>query len=169
MEKYLTHPKAIKLIDQVGEYFKDLPHLPANLIDFIVKVSPFLALIGGALSVLSSISMISVVLNFSPFFKYGHYGWGSQYLAFTLITGVLQLLSGVLLLLAFKPLQKKEKIGWLYLYYTVILSIVMSLVSLTTSMSSLLYSLIWIALDLYLIYELRSSYQPAKKSKKKED
>jgi hypothetical protein len=48
----LTDAKAMGFIDQVGDVFKGLPHLPASIIEILVKVAPWLALLGGVLGLL---------------------------------------------------------------------------------------------------------------------
>jgi len=161
MNKYLTDPKVMKLIDQVGSYFKDLPHLPKNIVDFLVKVSPWLAGIGGVMSILSSLSMISVLLNFSPFLRFSqiNFGVGPSYMVMTLLFLVSQLAMGFLLLKAFKPLKERQEIGWIYLYWVMLIGLATSLISLIFSVQSLIGTVIWLVVDLYLMFEVRSAYK----------
>ena len=162
MQKYLAfleNPQAVKMIDQVGDYFKDLPHLPPKVVKFLVQVAPFLALIGGIFSLLSSLSMLSITFSLHPIFRYSWVGFGGNYLIVTFVLAVLQAADALLLLLAFKPLKQRQKLGWLYLYYSILISVAVSLISLFISMAGLLSAVVWIVIDLYLIYDIRKSYK----------
>lgn len=161
MKKYLEHPQALKLIDQLGEYFKDLPHLPPKVLKFLVKILPILALIGGVLSLFSSFSMLSILFGYGSLMRYSGAFFGPGYYLLTIISLVLMVSTGAILLMAFKPLKEGQQLGWLYLFYSTVLSILSSLISATFSMPSLLWALIWIAIDLYLVFELRASYKKA--------
>lgn len=163
MKKYLMDPKALKMIDQIGDYFKGLPHLPEGIVDFFVKIAPFFAIIGGILNIFSSLSMLAVYLNFRPFYRYSYMGmgYGQNYLLLGLILAILQITMGALLIMAFKPLQERTKLGWVYMYYTVVISIIMTLVSLVFASGNIISSVFWILVDMYLIYEMRPSYGKA--------
>jgi len=161
MQKYLTDPRVMKLINQVGTYFKDLPHLPKNMVDFLVKISPWLAGIGGVMSILSSISMLSALLNFSPFLRFTqiNFGFGPSYLVMTLLYIASQLAMGFLLLKAFKPLKERLELGWIYLYWVMLVGLATSLISLIFSFQSLIGMVIWLVIDLYLMFEVRAEYK----------
>lgn len=164
-------PKALKIIDQVGDYFKELPHLPEGIVGFLVKVAPFFAIIGGVINLFSSLSLLAVYLNFRPFYRYSYMnmgmgmGYGQSYLLLGLILAILQIAMGALLIMAFKPLQEKTKLGWVYLYYTIVISIIMSLISLLFASGNIVASIFWILIDMYVIYEMRPSYSESKAKK----
>lgn len=149
MNEILTNKKIINLIDQVGEYFKDLPHLPENIKNFLIKIAPFLALIGGILSLVSALTFFSGFIFYLP----------------NLLTSILDLASAVFLLMAFKPLKEGNFLGWLYLYYSTLVSLIAGFIGVSYAPMSLIWTLIWLVIDLYLLYEIRNGFKKAKSSK----
>ena len=165
MDKYLSNPKILKIIDQLGDYFKDLPHLPKNIKDFLVGIAPIAALIGGVLTIFSSLSMLLMVVGLnglSPFaFMVGSLYWRGH-LLFLGLLAVIYLLVGGLLIKAFPLLKKRRFAGWLYLYYAMIISLLSSLLSIN-GFGGLIWEAIWLGIHLYLLYEIRPAYKKAKK------
>lgn len=45
----LTDSQAMGFIDQVGSVFSSLPHLPAGVVEFLVKIAPWMALLSAVL------------------------------------------------------------------------------------------------------------------------
>lgn len=131
------------------EFNETVPKLPANVLDIIVKVVPYLALIGGILGLWATVSAL------------GMFGAVSMIVPINVTTPALfyiGLLFGVaasiLDLVAFPKLQTNSKIGWDYLYYGAVLSFVQSVLSLNF-IGAILGSLI----SMYLLFQIRHYYK----------
>lgn len=157
---FLTAPKNVKFIDQVRPTFKNLPHLPQGVIEFLVKIAPWLAGLGGIVGVFSGLGMMSNSLGFGM-------SWLSQLAGISpvyyLLSGLLQLVGGGILLLAFNPLKNRTHAGWLLMYWSVIVSTVQSLLPIVfisgAFVSSLIGVAIGLAISLYFLFELEAAYK----------
>jgi len=156
----LTDAKAMGFIDQVGDVFKGLPHLPTNIVEILVKIAPWLALLGGVLGLLAGpivgvLGSLGSVLSLSPY-----------YLFITIVVTVVTLANAILLLLAFSPLKAKAMRGWVFLFWAQMLSAVDIVLSLLQGQTgSLVGGVIGIAIGLYILFEIRSSYAGSPKTK----
>lgn len=138
-----------QIIASLEDLFKNAPHLPKNIREIIVKIVPWLALIFGILVILGGLTAVGI----SPIAAIG----GFEGSAFTLVVGVLSLVVGVLMLMAFPKLQKHQYAGWRLLFWVEVLSLVSNL--LTLNMSSILVSIIWILIGFYFLFEIKSYYK----------
>lgn len=149
----LTNAESMKFIDQVGEPFKNLPHLPQGIVDFFVMVAPWLALLGGVLGIIfGPLAFITgtlvSVLTLSPLLMIGIIGS-------TLISTI----QAVLMLLAFNPLKNRETKGWVLVFWSEVLSgVVIVFNALQGNISSIIGGVIGLAIGFYIIFEMRSSY-----------
>ncbi|MBW7944122.1 hypothetical protein H3C70_01880 [Patescibacteria group bacterium] len=156
----LTDAKAMGFIDQVGDVFKGLPHLPTAIIDILVKIAPWLALLGGVLGLLAGpligvLGSIGSILTLSPYFMF-----------ITIVTTVVTLVSSILLLMAFSPLRKRAMRGWVFLFWSQMLSAVDIVLSLLQGQTgSIVGGLIGFAIGLYILFEIRASYKGSAKAK----
>lgn len=153
----LTGKEAQNLVSQFEGIFKTLPHLPKGLIDFLVNIMAYLAGLGGIFSLLGGISMI---LNSSN--TYGMMGWmrlAGLNPSYFIITGVFQLLSGALLLMAFNPLKGKKLEGWMFLFWVTILGVIQQVVSLLLGGGGIVGMVISVLISFYIIFELKPSYK----------
>jgi len=144
--------------------------LPKAAREWIVKVSPWLALIGGVLGLWASWS----------FWQAGHYVNKLVEWANTLSTAyggsatsthlglmwyialVVLLLQSVLMLLAFPGLRDRKKSGWNLIFLSSRVSLVLGLVQLFVSgygFGSLVGSLIGAAISFYILFQIRSYYK----------
>lgn len=149
--RQLTSKKAQGFAEQIGQPFKGLPHLPKNLVDLLVKLAPFFALIGAVLSLFASpilglLSIASVVF-LNPFLVLSIF-----------VTGVIALLNALLLFLAFKPLQAREQTGWMLMFWSNMLSIIQTIYHLFYGGQGI-GSILGILIGLYFLYELRPAYK----------
>ena len=148
-----TSKQSIKFIDQVQEPFKNLPHLPDSVIEFVAKIAPVLAIIGGFLwivvvglqTLVASLSLLSL----NPA--------GSM---FMIVSAVISLLMGALFLMAYKPLQARKMEGWVYLFWTEVLYTVTVLLDLVEGrVFSFVPSLIGVLIGFYFVFEIRKQYK----------
>lgn len=143
--------------------------LPKAVREWIVKASPWLALIGGILSLWAAWS----------FWQAGHYvnrlvDWANTLSAAyggTTVTHlglmwylslVVLLVQALLLLLAFPGLRDRKKNGWNFIFYSSIVAVVLGVVQLFVSgygFGSLLGSLIGAAISMFILFQVRSYYK----------
>jgi len=147
--KYLNDLK--KYLDK---YYIKLPKFPKGLNDFIVSVSPWLALIFGILAVMGGITVFGAFSTISPFAAIA----GVRGYAFTaLFSTAILLVQGIIELLAFLPLKARKVKGWNLMFYSLILSVVSSIIAL--SIQSVLNALIGGLIGYYILYQIKSYYK----------
>lgn len=153
----LTDADAVKFADKIGDVFKTLPKLSDGLLEFLVKVAPYLALVGAILSVafgplVGVFGTFWTVLSLNPLF-----------LVSTLITIALMLVQAVLLFMAFNPLQNREQKGWMLLFWSVMVNVVQTIFDLGTNFAirsgSLILTVIFVGLSFYILFQLRPKYR----------
>jgi hypothetical protein len=150
----LTDQKAMEMADKVGKVFEGVPHLPKGLVDFLVKITPWLVVLGGVLSVLGGLSSIlGNGLNQALFTNY--LGLNRTYF---IITGIFSLVLGGLYLMAFKPLKDLKKEGWMYLFWAQVVGVVQSVVMMVYVGGGFLGTVIGLMIGFYLLYEVKKSY-----------
>jgi hypothetical protein len=156
MEK-MSNPKAMELVNQLEKTFKKAPHLPKGLVDFLGSISPWLALLGGVLGILASLSMLSAAAGLSRFmgsaYMMGYYS--SFNLAYFAVAGISELIVSVLLLLAFKPLQAKSQTGWLLMFWIQVINIVSMVIEVVLGGSSIIGLVLGAAIGMYVLFEMK--------------
>jgi len=157
MPKFLTDPAAQKFIDQIGQPFKNVPHLPKDIVDFLVVITPWLALIGGVSSILGAISTASSgsALNRMGAIVGVHTGFSG----YMLVTAIFALIIAALLLMAFSLLKKKAKTGWTYLFWTNVVGIIQSIVYLILWQSGIVSMILGAIIGFYILFEIRPQYK----------
>jgi hypothetical protein len=158
----LTDAQAMNFIDQVGGVFKNLPHLPKSIVDILVKITPWLALLGGVLGLIAGpliglLGSLGSVLALSPYL-----------MVMTLVSAAVLIINSVLLLMAFGPLRRNEMRGWVLLFWAEMLravDIVLSAVQGDTG--SIIGSVLGLLIGLYILFEIRGSYHGSAKAKAK--
>jgi chromate transport protein ChrA len=129
------------------ELFGKLPNLPGNVREVLVKIAPYLAIIG----VLFSLPGILAIVGLGAAF--GAYGYGYGY-GGGIVSIVLLIATAVLMALAIPGLFARKESGWRYLFYTALVSAISSLV-----MFNLGSLIIGTGLTLYILFQVRSSYR----------
>jgi hypothetical protein len=142
------------LAKTLDQSYAKLPSLPKGINDFIVQVSPWLALIFGILAILSALGISgtsSVLLPFAVAMGVGRYAFVA------IISTIVLLMQGVIELIAFPPLKARKERGWNLMYYSLILSVVSSIV--TLNVGSIISSLIGALIGYYFLYQIKSYYK----------
>lgn len=157
----LTSPEAYKLVGQVEQPFKSVPHLPASWTEFLAKIIPYLVGLSGVLSVIGGLSTLSYAIGFNSTLM-----WVGSYLSLSPIylfgSALMQLLSGALSLLAFNYLKSRAMTGWMLLFWNMVLGILNSVLTIVFGPamgSSLLGAIIGTAIGLYLLFEIKRQYK----------
>lgn len=166
---FLTDKKFTKIIDQVRPMFKNVPHLPKGFVNFIVKVTPWLVGLGGVMGVLSSLSLIMGGLSGRAYWGHMARYTGMSYFSTPMsLQGGVQLISSLIMLLAFSLLKNRQKKGWILLFWIMALNIVESLlggVFFSYYIGSIISMLIGLIIGLYFMFEIEGAYEK-KKTKK---
>lgn len=138
------------IIDTVGEWFAKLPNLPANIREVLVKITPWVALIFGALGVIAGVLGLGLLTFLAPLMvvagAFNSAGSG-------LIASVLLLISSALFLAAFPGTNKRKAGGWNLLFWSEVVALVSSV--LAFSLGGIVGNLI----GFYLIFQIRTYYK----------
>lgn len=155
MKKYLDRlndNQSQEFADKVGDVFKTLPKLPRGLVEFFVKVSPYLALLGAILSLISSpvlgLLTIMTLITLNPLI-----------VITTLISAVLALVVAVILFMAYNPLKNRQQSGWMFLFWVTIINAVQTALGLVYSPSGIIGSLVFLAISFYVLFQMRPWYK----------
>jgi len=147
-------------IAKLDSFFIKLPHLPKKISAFINKVVPWLVLLGAIISLITTvISSLLAILSL---------------IAFDLgliidMTGSLLiiLLNTLLLTKAFKPLRNGNAVGWIYLFWANILSMLNSIYNIfigdINGTGQISLTIILTILGFYLLFEIGQFYEFKKK------
>lgn len=151
----LMDKDAMSFVDKIGDVFKTLPHLPDGVVEFFVKVAPWLAIISAVLSLLAGpviglLGTLGSVLTLNPVLMIG-----------TLGTAALMIINAVLMFMAFKPLQNREKKGWVLMFWAEVLGLVASVIGVvfTVNGGSVITNVIITLLSFYFLFEMRPKYK----------
>jgi len=130
--------------------FAKLPNLPANIKQVIVKIAPYLAVIGIILSLPAVLAIIGLGAIGSSIIAGGAWGYaGSGTLAV-----VFAVVSVVLLALSVKGLFARTMSGWQFMYYNALVSAVYSLLRV-----DIMSFIIGTGVSLYLLFQVKSYYR----------
>jgi lysylphosphatidylglycerol synthetase-like protein (DUF2156 family) len=141
-----------KFISTLDEYFgKKAPQLPKGVKDFIVKVAPYLAILG---IILYCFGLLSVLTFLSPGYRamMGAYAgiipMTNVYIALAISTVV-----AVLYAIAIPGLLKRKKSAWNLVFYSQIISIIGSLINF-----NLVGLILGVLIGFYVLFQVRSYY-----------
>lgn len=138
------------LIKKLEDFFAKAPHLPNDIREIIVKIAPYLAIIGIVLSVLALPALLGFGMMGAPA---AMMVGGSRFGAMMLLAGVFTVANLVLLILAFPGLKARTQQGWMYVFYSVLLGAVQSLLSL-----NVVGLIVFTTIELYILFEVKSHY-----------
>lgn len=171
------------------EPFGALPALPKETRKGLAAIWPWLALIAGILQVAAALSLYNWAKRTEPIAEWANkvseaYGGGAVSTGFTLWVWLglaFLLIDGIILLVAFPKLQRKEKAGWDLLLLAALINLAYGVASLFIDgrggVSGLIGSLVGSAIGLYLLFQVREffggkavvSVPASKKETKKSD
>lgn len=141
---------AEQLQSMLEEWFKKLPPLPANAVDGLFKIAPWIALVFGVIGVLGSISGFGALTFLAPF---AAMGGASSYYGLGIISTAGWLIASVLMLLAFTGLKAGKISGWNMLFWSEVVSVVSSLAAFS------LGSIVGVAIGFYLLFQIKPKYR----------
>lgn len=157
IESFVTSPQTMNAVSTLEGVFKNVPHLPKGLRKFFVKIAPWLAGLSGILNVIGGLS--SLLNPGGGFFAEVLEQFLQIPTAYFYVTGALQLIAGLFLLLSFSPLKAGRKLGWLYLFWATIVGIGESVAATVfLGMNNIVGMVIGAAFGLYILFELMPHY-----------
>ncbi len=146
----LTDDQSLGFIAKMENTFKDLPHLPKGLVEFFVKIAPWLTIIFAILIVvfgpIGAILSVFTLLSLNPLL-----------FITTLGSVIIALITAVLYFMAFNPLKARELKGWIYLFWAEMLGVVTALLGLLSG-SFTVGTIVGLLIGFYVLFEMKPFY-----------
>lgn len=144
------------LEDNLELYFgKKAPQLPSDWKEFLVKIAPYLAIIGLVFGIWGVLTLLGLSAFILPLGTMGGMMAGRPFVGFYyLLTVVFMIPILVLEALAISPLFKRSIKGWRYMFYASLLGVLQSLVQF-----NLTGLIIGGAISFYLLFQVKSFYK----------
>lgn len=139
-----------QVIHTMEDFFNKAPQLPANIREVLVKIAPWIALVFGILGVLGGLSLVGV----SPL-AMGIDGIANT--TYGVVIGLLAIVASVLLIMAFPKLQKNQYAGWRLLFWSAVIGVVSSLISLNAG--TIIGAIVWGLIRFYILFQIKSYYK----------
>jgi len=138
----------VVIIAWFDSLYSKLPGIGGDLREFIVKVLPYIVIVAGVLFTFASV----VEILGTPFFSIITVGEGSWVFQRLIIVNVIGIFEGLLMILAFRYLRRRQRLGWNLLFWSQILWVVSSVISMSPSF-------ILGFLFLYPLFQVRGHYR----------
>lgn len=139
-----------KIITSMEGFFVKLPSLPKKAREVIVMITPWLALVFGAIGTLTALAGIGILGVFSPLVVLGA-GVGTTTSSFVGI--ILALISSVLMLVATPKLFNRKVAGWKLLFWSEAVCVISAVV--TFALGGLVSAFI----GFYILFQIKSYYK----------
>ncbi len=139
----------LPLEKELSDLFAKFPAFPESLIDILVTIAPWLAVIGGILGLLGLLSLLGLDAAFVGTLGVGAYGSSWRFYV-SIIGGAI---AAVLYIMAFTPLRSQKKRGWDLMYYAFLLNLLVNL--LTFSIFGLILSFL---IGGWILFQVRPKY-----------
>jgi uncharacterized membrane protein HdeD (DUF308 family) len=149
-----SHEIVKKLDKELEGVFKNTPHLPSKAVEILVKIAPYLILVSGLFMITGG---LSTIFGTSTYNRMMTLFQGTPSFYFYLI-GILQILVGIISIMAYKPLKNKEADGWYMLFCLNILELAMNLISVAFLRHGLFGLLLSLIVSFYILYEVKAEY-----------
>lgn len=142
------------MVKALDDNYAKLPALPKGVNEFIVTVAPWLALIFGVLAVFSGLGAFGILTALAPVATVAGAG---QYAFSGLIAALILLVQGGIDLWAFPSLKARKVMGWNLMFYSLLLGVVSSVV--TLNVGSVVGGVIGALIGYYFLYQVKSYYK----------
>lgn len=154
-------------------FVKSAPALPENGKKNLVAWLPWINLVLGVFSLLTAYWLWHWAHAVNTLIDYTNAVFGTNVAVDRMDTTVwlglaVIVVAGVLYLMAFQPTQKRLKSGWNLMFYAMLLQVLYSVVMMFSnySGSSSIGTIIGTVIGLWLLFQIRSMYSPARAVKK---
>ncbi len=141
------------IVDPMENFFKKAPALPTNWREFLVRITPWLAIIFGVLGVLGGLAAVGLLTMFSPLAALSGTSGVNSY-GSGVIAAWIWLASSVLMIVAYPGLKARKLSGWNWLFWSEVLSVVGSVVA-----GSLVNAVLGALIGFYIIFQIKSYYK----------
>ncbi|TAF31747.1 MAG: hypothetical protein EAZ32_14750 [Cytophagia bacterium] len=136
------------LENEIGNVFKNFPVFPDNVKEILVKIAPFLAMVGVLFGGLALLAVAGIGAGLSNIGALA-YGSTAQYYISMAILAVMVALEAM----AISPLLKRQKKGWDLMYYTQLLGLVSNLITL-----SIVGFILSFVIGFWILFQVRPKY-----------
>lgn len=156
---------------KLGDLYKSAPALPKDAKKAIVEWWPVVALVLGVLQLAAAWSLWTLYDRYaSPLVDYAQtiaaytgvdVGYSSFDKLVIFVSIAFVVLSGVLMIMAYKPLKARAKRGWDLLFLGVLVSAVYAVLNIFIDgrgVGSFIFNLLGLAIGLYFLYQIRDAY-----------
>lgn len=131
-------------------FVKKLPALSESVKESLVKFAPF----GAILLIVLALPLVLAGLGLSAVFApFGFWSYGYRYAAGGVLGLIFSLVSLVLHGLAIAPLFARSIKGWNLLLYSMLITSLSSLLVMNLS------TIVWLAIELYVLYQIKAKYK----------
>jgi hypothetical protein len=147
-------------MEQLEKFFEDLfikkiPYqLPVKAREAIVEYAYIIIIIG----LIFMVPAILAIFGLGSIFSFYALGFGSHFGLFYYLSVVLLIAQAILLGLSLAGLKARKIAGWRYVYYSELVSALHSIVF-SYGMSGIFWSVVSIAIGLYLVFQVKSYYK----------
>lgn len=166
-----------KLEKQILDWIKGVPHLPESARKWLGTNIWWIALVGGIISgiavLVSFIGLLGIVSLVGT--VGATYYAAATFTTWSIVTGLVSLAFGVLqtiiLIVAVKPLQDKQKKGWVLLFAAWLVGILATVITAILTLNpiaiifNLLFGAIWVAISGYFLFEIHGQFAHVQKSR----
>jgi hypothetical protein len=153
-EKQLQKGGAADIISSLENVFKQAPKLPENVQETLVSIAPWIALIFGILNILVGVGAFVGSIGLSALALFG----GAQAGIIVFVIGVISVVTGALMLMAYPKLKTRQYKGWELLFWADMVSAVTFVLSIFGG-SIDLGSIIGVLIGLYLLFQIKGHYK----------
>jgi len=157
-----------KIESALSDLFKAAPPLSAKAKEGLAKVWPWLALLAGIFQVLAAWGLWQLARDTDKVVSYinqafgTNAGYGTTDKMVIYVSVATLLASGVLMLMAFPKLKKRQKKGWDLLFLGALLNALYSVFTLfidARGLSSFIFSLLGTAFGFYLLFQVKEKFK----------
>lgn len=144
-----TNKTGNDIIKTLEDFFKKAPSLPTSARDVLYKITPWFAIIFGVLGVLAGLAAVGV----SPIAVFGGVSAGGA----VLISGILAIITSVMMILAFPKLRRSQMAGWKLLFWSQAISVLSSV--LAGGLNGIVGTVIGALIGFYILFQIKSYYK----------
>ncbi|MBP9690748.1 chromate transporter [Candidatus Woesebacteria bacterium] len=138
----------------LDEYFgKKAPQMPQNIKEVLVKIAPYLVILGVLFAVPGILALLSMGTLFTAIAPFAGMS-GAQLAGNIWLASILTIPVVILEAMAIPGLFNKTKIAWKYMYWAQLVSLVASIIQF-----NLVGFVIGGAIGLYILFQIKSEYK----------
>jgi hypothetical protein len=140
----------LPLEKEMRDIFAKFPAFPESLVDLLVTIAPWVAIIGAIFGILGFLSLVGIG-SFVSVASIGVGAYGSTWKMWVSILGLG--IAAVIYLLAFSPLRAQKKRGWDLMYYAFLLNLFINLITF-----SIFALIIGFLIGGWILFQVRPKY-----------